>query len=692
MSIQTDSEDLSSDMLGQMRSLLDLAKQDHVDDLTTIAPIFCTLSELTEHYGEFELIAKGGMKCIGKVLDLRSNRYIAMARLHEDAPTDLYDSFIREARLTALLEHPNIISIFDMGVDGEVPYFTMELQRGETLRTFMEQSPKPSLTQRLEVFQKICDAIAYAHEQGVVHLDLKPSNIQVGTFGEVVVCDWGLGKVVNGQEVGGEIGPLLLNPDLLNHLTLTGNIKGTPGFMSPEQINKKSEINQFSDIYSLGCVLYFILTDANSIEAESVEQVIDKTVNEGVLSPLRKFPKKNIPASLDAVVLKSTALKVEDRYSSVLELSAEIKKYLEGYSTQAEEADFFRELKLFYRRNKNVCLSALTSLFIIIIFTIYFIDSLQDSRRKAEEARELSEKNRQEAIQEKDRANRILSLYQGEKEWSSDFIDENFHLIKREVYKYTDRLIYDDSRNGFKMALSYLNRLIEEQSSFNWAYNQRAYVHFLMQNFMSAKVDYAMNNRADNNFIELANKYAFQSEPGKPLRTYDLNSLLDDLSGFGKKYEAQMLIMLRYDSYIRSSLSKHSEVVRRFISLYNPQWDSSQMEYFVEDRKLILSGAYLNILALETKHFSLLGKRKENSFMSLIKTLNPRVLDLSSTGIGNLSQLDELQIEELDIRNTPVKNLVLLKNKYVKTLIVGKGQFTDKQLSHLRVGLTVVVQ
>lgn len=684
--MQTD--DLNDEVLGQMRSLLDLAKEDQIEDISTIAPIFSDLREISEHYGEFDPIAKGGMKCIGKVLDRRSNRYVAMACLHEDAPVDLYDSFIREARLTALLEHPNVISIFDIGVNKGGPYFTMELKTGDTLRDIIENESELNLNQRLGIFQKICDAIAYAHEQGVVHLDLKPENIQVGKFGEVIVCDWGLGKVLNGQEVGGEIASLLLNPDLLNHLTLNGNIKGTPGFMSPEQVDKKSEINRSSDIYSLGCLLYYMLTDSVAIEGESVDEVLKKTISEGVSSARDK--QVDIPQSLDAVMLKSTRIDPKERYSSVLELNAEIKKYLEGFSTQAENAGFLKELKLFYHRNKNVCLSALTSIALIIVLTLVFIENLQESRQLAEEAREISEKNRMEAVQEKDRANQILKLYQGEKTWSSDFIEENLHLIKREVYKYTDQLIYDDSQTGFKMALSYLNRLIEEQKSFDWAHNQRAYVHFLMQNFSAAKEDYTINNKGDENFIKLANKYAFRSEPGKALKLDDMLNLLDELAVFGSKYEAQMLIMLRYDAYIRESLQEHSEVVRKFIALYNPNWNSNQMEYSLEDRRLKLYGRGLNQVALATRDFQLVGKTNKNTLLSMLKSLNPRYLDISDSGIGNLGQFDELQIEELDIRQTPVKNLVVLRCKYLKTLIIEKGQLQHGPLSHLREGIELI--
>ena len=204
------------------------------------SPLYGQLCSLQERYGQPELIAVGGMKRILKVLDRHGNRHVAMARLHEDASDLLFDPFIREARLTALLEHPNVISVHDVGVDKEgQPYFTMDLKVGDGLDVVLQKALADGghpLSDRLDIFLKVCDAITYAHSRDVIHLDLKPANIQVGHYGEVLVCDWGLGKLIGGtDEIDDDV---LLNPDLLSEMTVYGQVKGTPGYMAPEQIGR----------------------------------------------------------------------------------------------------------------------------------------------------------------------------------------------------------------------------------------------------------------------------------------------------------------------------------------------------------------------------------------------------------------------------------------------------------------------
>ena len=180
------------------------------------SPLYTQLQSLEKRYEDLELIAVGGMKRIFKALDRQGNRHVAMARLHEEASDLLFDPFIREAQLTALLDHPNIISVHDVGVDSTgQPYFTMDLKVGDGLDVVLQkaESDDGQLADRLDIFIKVCDAITYAHSRNVIHLDLKPANIQVGGFGEVLVCDWGLAKLIGGTEIISD--EVLLNPDCL---------------------------------------------------------------------------------------------------------------------------------------------------------------------------------------------------------------------------------------------------------------------------------------------------------------------------------------------------------------------------------------------------------------------------------------------------------------------------------------------
>jgi serine/threonine protein kinase len=648
----------------------------------SITPELSNIQNIDDRYIKPSPVAKGGMKCISKVFDLKVNRYVAMATLHDNAPQKYYDPFIREARLTALLDHPHIMSIHDIGTaDDGTPYFTMDLKSGSNLARLIEQNKEVNnLAQQLEIFLKVCDAISYSHSNNVIHLDLKPDNIQVGEFGEVLVCDWGLAKILNTPDktIDHET---LLNPDLLNNITLAGQIRGTPGFMSPEQV-KSEDKNIQSDIYALGCILYNILTGEAPFSG-SLEQILKNTTSSGICPPRVKYPNKHISESLNAIVEKAVKIDPKMRYQSVSDLKNDIKKYLDGYSPLAENASYLKELQLFYGRNKTFCLTLLSSISVLIIMTVLFVSNLNTSKRKAEQAWKSSEKYRQKAIIEKENAVKSLMLYRNEKTWSEAFIKENYQLIKKEVYKYTDRLIYGDIDTGFTMGLNYLNRMVTNQPSFKWAYNQRAYVHFLMQEFSKAKQDYAVNNNGDLVFRKLSDEFAPKIGVGKVLNTQDLKQVITQLSKT-PKYYAQTIIMLRYDAIKRTSMKQHSEIVKTILEIHNPLWKDGDFDYNIEQNTLILRGKSLKKLTVNAHSFQLQDKPKSLKFVSLIKSLNPRKVDLRHTSIKSLAELAELDVIHLDIRHTPIKDLNYLSRlPFLKKITITKGQLTQQEIQKL---------
>ena len=346
------------------------------------SPLYGELCSLQERYSQAELIAVGGMKRIFKVLDRHGNRHVAMARLHEDASELLFDPFIREARLTALLEHPNIISVHDIGVDKEgKPYFTMDLKVGDGLDVVLRKALADGgcpLSDRLDVFLKVCDAITYAHSRDVIHLDLKPANIQVGHYGEVLVCDWGLAKLIGGtDEIDDDV---LLNPDLLNGMTLYGQVKGTPGYMAPEQI-RGDERDKRTDIYALGALLYAVLTCRPPLSGDT-DAMLQAAVSGDIVPPTRRG--SGVPEALSAVVMKALALAPADRYASVSDLITDVRAYLGGFSPVAHKSGLPTELLLFYRRNRVSCNLAAAFGAIVVVVTALFVDRLSAKREEAE--------------------------------------------------------------------------------------------------------------------------------------------------------------------------------------------------------------------------------------------------------------------------------------------------------------------
>lgn len=347
--------------------------------------------------GKYELgpvIAQGGMGVIHQARDLNSRRIVALKVLPEKLPAPRQDllRFVREAQLTSQLEHPNIVPLHEIGLDeaGHV-YYTMKLVEGRTLTSILQAIRKQDaattadfpLARLLAIFQKVCDAVAFAHSRGVVHRDLKPDNIMVGSFGEVQVMDWGLAKLLRSaqeedagldepageqpraawedrermrQEESGQIRTDDFGETLK---TISGRVMGTPGFLAPEQILQQPGVtpDERSDIYSLGAVLYSILTLRPTVKLGDVSTMLRQIVNGDFPSPAslnatdagdagrpretragsaRKggfphCPDGWIPTALSDIAMKALSTSRDVRYGSVQDLQRDIEDFQNGY-------------------------------------------------------------------------------------------------------------------------------------------------------------------------------------------------------------------------------------------------------------------------------------------------------------------------------------------------------------------------
>jgi len=337
-------------------------------------------------------IGQGGMKQILKVKDHDTARNLAMAILSNDSEIQeiCMARFVHEARITANLEHPNIVPIHDIGVDkAGQPYFTMKLIEGESLAHILIKlaknksgyKEKYTLSHLLTIFLNVCNAIDFAHSKGIIHLDIKPENIQIGNYGEVLVLDWGLARTINDIDKSDDLTPKS-SKDLINlpetdlDKTIDGEVKGTPGFMAPEQAaGDNSKKDTTTDIYALGSILYAILTLKKPIKGTELNDILDKTINGELIPPAQRSPNRDIPATLAAITMKAMELKQENRYQSVKELIKDIDAYTSDFATTAEGATIFRHFKLYLKRHKTEVYLALIGAIAIIaavtIFTIY---------------------------------------------------------------------------------------------------------------------------------------------------------------------------------------------------------------------------------------------------------------------------------------------------------------------------------
>jgi len=252
-------------------------------------------------------IAKGGKALIKACKDMHLNRVVAYKTLRSEFVDDEIENtrLLREARVSAMLQHPNTVPIYEIGRDSRGNYyFTMKLVHGYTLREILDYRERYDLTQLIEVIKPIAHALDYAHEHGVVHRDIKPENILVGPYGEVLLMDWGLAKVWHKDGSKPEE-PRQSNTvaDTEKSMTGHGKLQGTLCYMSPEQIQRDPDISFSTDIYSLGSVLYEVLTGQPPFDSEKTYEILDMVENQqpAKASEVSKYP---VPRILEDLCMR----------------------------------------------------------------------------------------------------------------------------------------------------------------------------------------------------------------------------------------------------------------------------------------------------------------------------------------------------------------------------------------------------
>jgi WD40 repeat protein len=326
-----------------------------------------------QKFGNYELLEKigeGGMGVVYKARQINLDRLVALKLLPfgQFSRVDLVKRFRAEATAAASLHHPNIVAIYDVGEHEGQHYFSMELVGGQTLGELVRDQPLPA--KRAAAYLKtIAEAVHYAHQHGILHRDLKPSNVIIDASDQPRITDFGLAKRLDDHQLS-----------TIDHpLTLTGQVLGSPNFMAPEQAGGHAKaIGPPSDVYSLGALLYHLLTRQPPFQADTLTTLLKQVVEAEPVPPHLLNP--NIPRDLETICLKCLEKEVPRRYSTARELAEELDRFLEDKPIRARPASAVGKAWKWCRRRP--ALAGVTAA-LVLTFVVGFGGALWEWRRAA---------------------------------------------------------------------------------------------------------------------------------------------------------------------------------------------------------------------------------------------------------------------------------------------------------------------
>ncbi|MBC8186778.1 MAG: serine/threonine protein kinase [Proteobacteria bacterium] len=323
----------------------------HPQDKYPVVYLKDTDLELPDHvknsglrYTHFKAIARGGKCLIQSCKDFHLSRVVAHKSLHKEIADDPLEQkrFLREARVTAMLQHPNTIPIYELSRDNRNHFFfTMKLVEGYTLREILDTSSEEGTLpvdgygfhRMVTILIQIANALDYAHSHRVVHRDVKPANILMGPFGEVLLLDWGLAKVWSEQPETIPDQPFDRDGD--PSLTSRGRLQGTALYMSPEQIAGSVDLDHRSDLYSLGVVLYEILSGRDMIAGDVVSEVLEQAAHSKPPRPSEVAPDREIPKELENICMRCIEKDPDRRIQTARQLVSALRSWRLRWSAES---------------------------------------------------------------------------------------------------------------------------------------------------------------------------------------------------------------------------------------------------------------------------------------------------------------------------------------------------------------------
>ena len=359
----------------------------------------------THRYRHGDELGRGGMGRVVEAYDTQLGRTVALKEVSVRG-NSVARRFVREIEITARLEHHGIVPLYDSGTtpDGR-PFYVMRRVTGKPLDQVIQASR--DLDARLTLLPAMLaaiDAIAHAHKRGVIHRDLKPTNILVGEHGETVVIDWGLAKVIDASGASDDDALDALEPvipvasDSLQ--TQVGSVFGTPGFMAPEQA-RGEELSASTDVYALGATMYQLLAGKPPMTGNSATEVIGKTL----MNEIKPLPEvvEGVPPELIAIVEKALSFDEKVRYRNAGELADDLRRFLDGRLVSAHDYTRRQRLARFVRKNRTILSVIALALVAVAALAWFSVSRVIEERDAATEARKQALVEKRSAEQARDR-------------------------------------------------------------------------------------------------------------------------------------------------------------------------------------------------------------------------------------------------------------------------------------------------